>query len=370
METAIGAGRVLLVDDEPSVCQLLNDALLRAGYQCKSCSSGEEALNALEREPFDVVITDLYMPGISGISLLEKGRKVRPDSAFLMATGELDARVGVQAMKQGAADYLVKPFPVTTLLESVRRAQQWRSRALDSEDGGRRLKQLASKRKVQLRKALEVIDHLYEETVETLGAALDLRDNETAGHAQRVCRYTVEIGRKMGFNEKRLRDFARGALLHDIGKIGIPDEILLKPGGLTPREAVIMRSHVMIGYNLIKHLDYLRGAAEIVLCHHEWFDGSGYPRGLAEHEIPIGARVFAVADTLDAMTTDRPYRKACTMAEARAEIAAAAGCQLDPAIVARFLSIPEEELEAVRQSSQPEADRGRETPPKHFRGRS
>jgi response regulator RpfG family c-di-GMP phosphodiesterase len=361
MESVQTPGRVLLVDDEPSVCQLLNDALLRAGYQCQSCSTGEEALNVLKREPFDIVITDLYMPGLSGMSLLEQGSRVRPESAFLLATGESDARVGVEAMKNGAADYLVKPFPITSLMESVRRAQQKKRRASQPGDGAKRLKALASRRKVQLRKALEEIDHLYDETVETLGAALDLRDNETAGHAQRVCRYTVEIGRVMGFSGRDLKDFARGSLLHDIGKIGIPDEILLKPAALTDQEAAIMRTHVMIGYNLIQHLDYLRAAAEMVLCHHERFDGCGYPHGLAGPEIPIGARIFSVADMLDAMTTDRPYRQACSLADAKAEITSESGRQLDPEVVAAFLLIPEETLEMLRRAPHARASRDKKS---------
>jgi cyclic di-GMP phosphodiesterase len=350
METVQASGRVLLVDDEPTVCELLNDALLRAGYNCQSCSTGEEALRALKREPFDIVIADLYMPGISGMSLLKEGTRVRPESAFLMATGEADARVGVEAMKHGAADYLVKPFPIASLVESVRRAQQNKRMAHAPERGERCFKALASKRRLRIRKALDQIDRLYRETVEALRAALDLRDNETAGHAQRVCRYTVEIGRVMGFPDRVLKDFARGALLHDIGKIGIPDEVLLKPGPLTVQESALMRNHVVVGYRLIQHLDYLRAAAEIVLCHHERFDGGGYPRGLAGRQIPIGARVFAVADMLDAMTTDRPYRRACSFEKARAEVMAESGRQLDPDVVSAFLSIPEETLEALRQS--------------------
>jgi response regulator RpfG family c-di-GMP phosphodiesterase len=343
------SGRVLLVDDEPTVCQLMNDALLRAGYECRSCSSGEEALDALKREPFDIVITDLYMPGISGMSLLQEASRVHPESAFLMATGESDARIGVEAMKHGATDYLVKPFPITSLLESVRRAHKAKHSKIHNEE--RCFKVLASKRRLRIRRALEEMDHLYAETVRTLGAALGLRDSETAGHAQRVCRYTVELGRRLGFSKRVLTDFARGALLHDIGKIGIPDEILLKPGPLTGEEAAIMRTHVIIGYNLIQHLDYLRSAAEIVLCHHERFDGTGYPKGLAGQKIPIGARVFAVADMLDAMTTDRPYRQACSFAKACAEITSESGHQLDPNVVAAFMSIPEEELEMLGQGT-------------------
>jgi putative nucleotidyltransferase with HDIG domain len=349
MET-VQATRVLVVDDEPTVCQVLNDALHRAGYECQSCLTGEEALSVLKREPFDIVIADVYMPGISGLSLLKEGTRVRPESAFVMATGEADVRVGVEAMKHGAVDYLVKPFPMNSLVESVRRAQERKRRFQEPEDGHECFKALASKRRVRIRKALEEIDRLYRETVEALRAALDLRDNETAGHAQRVCRYTIEIGRVMGFSERLLKDFARGALLHDIGKIGIPDEILLKPGPLTAQESAVMRNHVIVGYKLIRHLDYLETAAEIVLCHHERFDGTGYPRGLSGCEIPIGARVFAAADMLDAMTTDRPYRHACTFAKARAEAAAESGQQLDPDVVSALLSISEHTLEALRHS--------------------
>jgi response regulator RpfG family c-di-GMP phosphodiesterase len=369
MGTSGMSGRVLLVDDEPSVCQLMNDALLRAGYECQSCSSGEEALNALKSAPFDVVITDLYMPGISGMSLVEQGSRVRPESAFLMATGESDARIGVEAMKHGAVDYLVKPFPITSLLESVRRAYEKKTAKVqgpENEDGCFKL--LAFKRKVRIRQALEEIDHLYAETVQTLGAILDLRDNETAGHAQRVCRYTVEIARRMGFQKRVLNDFARGALLHDIGKIGIPNEILLKPGPLTSGETAIMRTHVMIGYELIKHFDYLRTASEIVLCHHERFDGYGYPRGLAGQQIPISARVFAIADVLDAMTTDRPYRQACSIGRARAEIAAESGHQLDPQVVTPFMAIPEDELEVLHQEVEPALDPQMRTEVSQFRG--
>jgi response regulator RpfG family c-di-GMP phosphodiesterase len=351
MQSVQTSGRVLVVDDEPGIRQMMNEALFREGYECRSCSTGEEALDLLRQEPFDVIVADLYMPGITGMSLLEEGRRVRPGSAFLMATGEADARVGVQAMKKGAIDYLVKPFPMSSLVASVRHAQEASHKAATPASDLQYFKSLAANRKARLRKALEKVDRAYEETIVTLGAVLDIRDNETAGHAHRVCHYTLEMARTMGVPQRLMKDFVRGAFLHDIGKIGIPDDILLKPGKLTTHEMAIMKTHVMIGYDLLRNLEYLSGALGLVLAHHERFDGRGYPRGIKGKDIPLEARIFAVADTLDAMTTDRPYRKAGDFAGARAEIIAESGRQFDPEVVSAFLSIPERTWDDIRNST-------------------
>jgi len=352
METSEPNGRVLVVDDEPAVCSFLNEALDREGYNCRTCTSGEEALNLLRQEPFDVVITDLYMPGLSGMLLMKEGRRVRPESVFLMATGEADARVGVEAMKHGAMDYLVKPFQMAALVASVRRAREKRlkDRARQEQEGY--VRHLVMKRSAQLRQALERIEESQDETLDTLGALLGVRDTETAGHGQRVCLYTIEIAKAMRIPRGLIKEFACGALLHDIGKIGIPDDILLKPGKLTPTETVVMRTHVKIGYDLLTRLDRLSGPAEIVLTHHERFDGLGYPQGLKYSQIPLGSRIFAVADTLDAMTTDRPYRKAGAFEHAFAEIKAQAGCQFDSLIVKAFLSIDPRVWDEVRRKVQ------------------
>ncbi|MGH9356434.1 MAG: response regulator, partial [Terriglobia bacterium] len=278
METSEPSRRVLVVDDEPAICTVLNEVLDREGYSCRSCTSGEEALSLLRQEPFDVVITDLYMPGISGMALLDQGMRVRPESAFLMATGESDARVGVEAMKHGAIDYLVKPFQIAALVASVRRARENKLKDIESRERDERFRSLAAKRSVQLRQALERIEQSQDETLDTLGVLLDARDNETAGHGQRVCLYTIEIAKAMRVPRGATREFARGALLHDIGKIGIPDDILLKPGKLTPEETALMRTHVKTGYELLRRLDRFKTPAEIVLTHHERYDGSGYPQ--------------------------------------------------------------------------------------------
>ena len=186
-----------------------------------------------------------------------------------------------------------------------------------------------------------------DELLEVLGVALDFRDNETAGHARRVARYSIEIAKAIGCSSEVLVQMNRGAYLHDMGKIAIPDGILFKKGRLTHREWEVMRTHAWIGYNLISRISLLAPVAEILLTHHERYDGAGYPRGLQGDSIPLGARIFAIADTLDAMTSDRPYRKALPYSVAREEIAREAGSQFDPEIVKAFLSIPEDDLRGL-----------------------
>ncbi len=187
----------------------------------------------------------------------------------------------------------------------------------------------------------------YESTLQALTTALDTRDEETEEHSQRVKQYTLLIARQLNVPADELEDMSRGALLHDIGKIGVPDAILLKPGRLTDQERALMRKHPEIGYRMIAHIPFLARAAQIVLHHHETFDGSGYPAGLAGASIPLGARIFTVADTFDAITSDRPYRKGQSVEVALAEIKRCSGTQFDPQVVAAMLAVPREELEAV-----------------------
>jgi hypothetical protein len=187
----------------------------------------------------------------------------------------------------------------------------------------------------------------YDELLEVLGVALDFRDNETAGHSRRVVRYCLEIAQVMGCTSDMWVEIHRGAYLHDLGKIAIPDAILFKKDKLSLQEWGVMRTHPWIGYNLVSRISFLESVADILLTHHERYDGTGYPRGLKADEIPLGARIFAVADTLDAMTSDRPYRKAVPFSAAREEIARESGRQFDPEVVEAFLAIPEERLREV-----------------------
>jgi putative nucleotidyltransferase with HDIG domain len=334
--------RVLAVDDEPAACKLLAIILGPPAFCCATAGNGEEALLTLQRESFDAVISDLQMPGISGMELLTQVRRRYPHMAFLVTTGVDDVEVGVQAMRSGADDYLVKPLRDSAVLASLESALYKRQLEQQVENYRQHLEEMVAERTGQLQAALQQLERSYEETLQALGAAIDLRDNQTAGHSQRVCLYSLEIARAMGWSDKQLMTLARGAYLHDIGKLGIPDGILLKPGPLTADERKLMQQHVQIGFDLVKDIPFLADAAEIVLTHHERYDGRGYPRGLKGEAILLSARIFAVSDTLDAITSDRPYQRASSFESARDTIHHVSGSQLDPQVVDVFLSLPEE----------------------------
>ena len=344
--------RVLVVDDEHAACKLLSLILGPPAFHCTTAHSGEEALMALQSAQFDAVISDLDMPGMGGMELLTQVRRNYPHMAFLVTTGVDDLDVGVHAMRCGADDYLVKPLREGAVAASLERALHKRRLEQEVENYRLHLEEMVAERTGQLRAALQQIEASYEATLQALGAAIDLRDNETAGHSQRVCRYSLEIARAMGWSDKQLGTLARGAYLHDIGKLGIPDGILLKPGPLTAEERKLMQQHVQIGFDLVKDIPFLSDAAEIVLAHHERYDGMGYPRGLKGEAILLSARIFAVADTLDAITSDRPYRRASSFEGARETIRKLSGSQFDPRTTSVFLSIPEETWPAIASNQQ------------------
>ena len=344
------AVRVLAVDDESSACKLLSLILGPPAFQCTTACNGEEALVTLQRERFDAVISDLNMPGIGGMELLIQVRDRYPQMAFLVTTGVDDVDVGVRAMRCGADDYLVKPLREDAVVASLERALHKRWLEQQVETYRQHLEEMVAERTVQLQAALQQIERSYEETLRALGAAIDLRDHETAGHSRRVCRYAMEIARAMGWSNKQLGNLTRGAYLHDIGKLGVRDGILLKPGPLTEEERKLMQKHVQIGFDLVKGIPFLADAAEIILSHHERYDGGGYPRGLKGEEILLSARIFAVADTLDAITSDRPYRRAASFEAARETIRHLSGSQFDPRVVSVFLDIPKETWPTIARS--------------------
>jgi len=331
--------RVLAVDDELPALKLLFLLLCPPAFHCTLANSGEEALVALQQSQFDAVISDLTMPGISGLELLAEARRRLPYVAFLVTTGVDDVEVGVKAMRAGADDYLVKPLFDSAVLASLERALQRRRLEQEVENYRLHLEELVVQRTGQLQAALRVTERSYEDTLQALGAAIDLRDSQTAGHSRRVCAYSLTMARAMGLSDAELTTITRGAYLHDIGKLGVPDGILLKSGPLGTDEWKLMKQHVQIGFDLVKGISFLADAAEIVFTHHERCDGSGYPRGLEGHEIPLGARIFAVADTLDAITSDRPYHLASPFEYARDTILGLSGRHFDAEVVKIFLSI-------------------------------
>jgi putative nucleotidyltransferase with HDIG domain len=342
--------RILVVDDEETIREIVSSMLAGAHFQTRQAASGVEALSILESgDEFDLVLSDLMMAEMDGIALLERSKERYPDIPVVMVTAVHDIQVALQALRNGAYDYLLKPFEREQLLATVRRALENRRLKRENDAYRTNLEALVAARTQQWKTALSKLEESYDITLEALGDALDLKDAETEHHSKRVTAYTIAIARKMGLPKEEIRVIARGAFLHDIGKMAIPDDILTKPGKLTEAEMDIMKEHCYRGYKIVSRIPFLAEAAEIVYAHQERYDGLGYPRGLKGEEIPLGARIFAIADTLDAMRSDRPYRKAQSIAAARKEIELWAGRQFDPSIVKVFLEMPDNIWEDLRE---------------------
>jgi putative nucleotidyltransferase with HDIG domain len=338
----MSAERILIVDDEEAIREIVASMLSIAGYKCQQAGSGVEALAILESgEEFELMLSDLMMAELDGIGLLERTKEKYPDMPVVMVTAVHDISVALAAIRNGAYDYLLKPFEREQLLATVRRAMENRRLKLENRAYQVNLETLVTARTEQLRQAMSDLERSYDITLEALGDALDLKDAETEGHSKRVTAFTIAIARAMGLSSDRIRVIARGAFLHDIGKMAIPDAILRKPGALTPDEINIMKEHCWQGYQILRKIPFLTEAAEIVYAHQEKWDGSGYPRQLKGDEIPLGARIFSLADTMDAIMSDRPYRAAQPFSAARDEIARWSGRQFDPNIVKTFVEMPE-----------------------------
>jgi putative nucleotidyltransferase with HDIG domain len=336
------AERILVVDDEDAIREIVCSMLAAANYKTRQASSGLKALALLDAgEEFELMLSDLMMADLDGIGLLERTQEGYPDMPVVMVTAVHDISVALAAIRNGAYDYLLKPFEREQLLATVRRALENRRLKMENRRYQTELESLVDARTEQLQKAMSNLERSYDITLEALGDALDLKDAETEGHSKRVTAFTIAIARAMGLPRDQIAMIARGAFLHDIGKMAIPDAILRKPGKLVPEEVTVMREHAYRGYQMLKKIPFLAEAAEIVYSHQEKFDGTGYPRGLKGKEIPLGARLFSVADTLDAITSDRPYRAAQTVTAAREEIKVWSGRQFDPEVVKMFLSMPE-----------------------------
>jgi response regulator RpfG family c-di-GMP phosphodiesterase len=341
--------RILIVDDDASVRDVISVLLQEEGYLCRVATNAEAALDLVAAEETPLVISDMKMPGRDGMWLLENFRQRYPDTSVIMLTGYGDTEAAVDCLRRGAVDYLLKPPKLTDLIRAIERALAKRRIEMARKRYQKKLERKVRDRTTELRSALKDIANTYQNTLLALVAALDAREHETSDHSQRVVKFTTAIATRMGLGGQELEEIGRGALLHDIGKIGVPDAVLLKPGKLTAEEWVEMRKHPGIGYQMIQTIPFLSTPANIVLSHQERWDGGGYPRNLTKHEIPIGARIFAVADTLDAMTSDRPYRKGTTFTNAIQEIVRCADKQFDPEVVRAFIDIGEEGLVKIKR---------------------
>jgi len=344
------ADRILVVDDEEPIREIVASMLGAAGYLCKQAGSGMEALAVLNTgAEFELMLSDLMMADLDGIGLLERTKEKYPDMPVVMVTAVHDISVALAAIRNGAYDYLLKPFEREQLLNTVSRALENRRLKVENRTYQTNLESLVKARTDQLQAAMSSLERSYDITLEALGDALDLKDRETEGHSRRVTLFTIAIAQALGLPREQITIIARGAFLHDIGKMAIPDKILNKPGKLEVEEMTIMKEHAYHGYQIVKKIPFLADVAEIVYSHQEWFNGDGYPRHLKGNEIPLGARIFSVADTFDAITSDRPYRPAQSFAAARTEIAKFAGRQFDPEIVKVFLEMPDKIWEDLRK---------------------
>ena len=342
---------VFLVDDDASIRDALSLLISLKGLRAAVFASAEDFLEVYDTGWRGCLLTDLKMPGMSGIQLLERIRRTDQDAAVIVLTGAADVKTAIDSLKLGAFDFIMKPVNVEELLIAADRALERRQLLIDRRAYQELLETRVDQATRDLSAAYHELEETYRSTLEALGSALDTRDIGTEAHSRRVHGYALATARAFGVAPPMMRDLAHGVLLHDIGKIGIPDAILLKPGPLTPEEWTIMRRHPEIGRRLIERIPFLRGAVPIVYSHHEKWDGSGYPNALKGDDIPLGARIFAVVDAFDAMTFDRPYSKAVPFEAAKAEIKRCAGTHFDPAVVAAFLQVPESLLDEIRRRS-------------------
>jgi putative nucleotidyltransferase with HDIG domain len=349
METEQTPARVLVVDEQTHFRAAIDKMLETAEYSTVLSSGGPEALARIEKDPpYDLVLSGLMMAGVGGMGLLKRMRQVQPDTPLVLVTPSQDMEAAVAAVRQGAYAYLLTPFERDQLLATVKRAVDYRRLLQQNAMYRQDLEQMVSARTGMLHQAIADLERSYDITLEALGDALDLKDAETEGHSKRVTAFTIALARGAGIPAHQIPVVARGAFLHDIGKMAIPDAILLKPSKLRADEQKVMREHCARGYQMLRKIPFLQEASSIVYSHQERYDGSGYPRGLKGDQIPLGARIFAVADTFDAITSDRPYRAAQSISAARREIQKYAGLQFDPAVVEIFLSISEELWQKLR----------------------
>jgi putative two-component system response regulator len=334
--------KILIADDEADIRELLGDFLESEGYECILAVNAFEALEKYkEQNDIDLVMSDIRMPGKTGLELLSDIKEIDDDVMVIMISAVKDIESAISAMSKGAYDYVAKPFKLTEVVLIAKKAIEKRKLILQNKEYQRSLERMVAERTIELQNALEALDKTYIFTLRALVTALDTRDEETQGHSMRVVKFTLKLAELMNWGDKeRLKNLEYGALLHDIGKIGIPDAILKKPGKLTKDEWEVMKTHPEVGYKILHKIEFLEEPSQIVLHHHERFDGSGYPTGLKGHDIPIESRIFAVADTVDAMTSERFYRAALSFEDASDELLKYSGIQFDPVVVDAFHSVP------------------------------
>ncbi len=328
---------ILIADDEKMICTVLSQRLTREGYSCVTAHNGKDALNHFYKGKFSLIISDIRMPGMDGLELLQNVKAVRPTMMFIIMTAYPEIEVAVEAIHLGANDFLIKPFDMELAVFSVKKALEQKKMEEELESYHKNLKKLVEERTVKLQQAYRTLKKAYFDSVKVLAEAIDAKDTYTRGHSDRVRRMSLQIAISLGFTEERMEVLEYGALLHDIGKIGIKDEILSKPGPLSPEEYQTIQQHPLIGVKIVEGIEFFKDKIPMIRSHHEHFDGRGYPDGLAREAIPLEARIIAVPDAFDAMVSLRPHRTAMSLEDILLEMEKYKGKQFDPNILEIFL---------------------------------
>jgi len=336
---------VLVIDDDPNVRDILSDLLKRERCVVHTAESGLSGIAAARAELPDLILLDVMMPDLDGFSVCRMLRDdpLTAEVPIIMITALDDRLSRLEGVKAGADEFLSKPVELSELrlrVRTMQRINRYR-RLIEERERAAAQERLLTE---QARQAAQAVAEAYDQTLIGWSRALDLRDKETEGHSQRVAQLTLAVAQALNIPPEEQINMWRGAMLHDIGKIGVPDSILHKPGPLTEEEWEIMRCHTTYAYELLSPIAYLRTAIDIPYCHHEKWDGTGYPRGLRGEQIPLAARIFALVDVWDALTNDRPYRKAWSREQAYQYICEQKGKHFDPNLVDLFLSIAAPDL--------------------------
>jgi response regulator RpfG family c-di-GMP phosphodiesterase len=342
--------RILIVDDEPEIRELLSDFLCDS-YECLQADSAESALAEIKRQNFAVVISDVCLPGMTGLEMIPQIAAQSPETRVIVISGQQTVDDAIHALRAGAFDYILKPFDLPQVEAAVRRAAEHFELKVIKRRYDLHLEELVAERTAELDLALDEVENSYRSTLKALVQALETRDFETHGHSERVVTFSLRLAYELDLDAGQMRSLEFGAMLHDIGKIGVPDAVLRKPAALNDAEWAKMRLHPLHGQQILRGIPFLEGAIKLVAQHHEKWDGTGYPLGLKGEEIDLNARIFAVVDAFDAIVSDRVYRAGRSYEEALAEIERCSGKQFDPEVVAAFRRIPREDWETLRRRS-------------------
>jgi len=341
---------LLLVDNTLTRRKLLSN-YFGSKYKCDEADSISSAMEKIRQKEYSVVLSSVTLPEFNGLELIPYLQKYSTRTELVILSENDSAGNTVRAFRAGAFEVIQKPFEIKKIDAAIEKAfGQYELKCL-KDNYQHHLEALVSERTAELDKALEEVETSYRSTLKALVQALEARDYETHGHSERVVTFSLRLGYELGLDKKALRDLELGALMHDIGKIGVPDAVLRKPAKLNEEEWEQMRLHPLHGQKILRNIAFLEGATRIVAQHHEKWDGTGYPFGLRGEDIDIGARIFSVVDAYDAIISDRVYRKGRPYQEALEELEKFAGTQFDPLIIEAFKVIPKEDWEILRERS-------------------